>query len=68
MITKKSRGKIDVALKAKIAFEAAREQAMVADLAQCYEVHPNQIYLEEAASGECSARLRRQCWPSRRRP
>ncbi len=50
---KKSKRKIDAALKAKIALEALREQATVADLVMRYEVHPNQIpdlRLEEAAS------------------
>ncbi len=40
----KTRRKIDVALKAKIALEAVREQAPVADLARRYGVYPNQIY------------------------
>jgi transposase len=44
MMTKKVRRKIDAARKAKIALEAVREQATSADLAQRYEVHPNQIY------------------------
>jgi transposase len=41
---KRTRRKIDSALKAKIALEALRGQTSVAELAQEYEIHPNQIY------------------------
>jgi transposase len=52
----KTRRKIDAALKAKIALEALREQATMADLVQRYQVHANQIYAWKKQLQEHAAR------------
>ena len=55
-MTKKTSRKIDGALKAKIALEAFLTQATATELAQRYEVHPNQIYAWKKQLQEQAAR------------
>ena len=43
-MSKKTRRRLDAGLKAKVALEALRNQAKVAELAVKYQLHPNQIY------------------------
>jgi transposase len=55
-MTKRSRRKIDAALKAKIALEALRDATTIAQLAQRYQVHPTQIYAWKKQLQEQAAR------------
>ena len=43
-MSKKTRRRLDAALKAKVALEALRNEATIADLVAKYQLHPNQVW------------------------
>jgi transposase len=43
-MSKKTRRRLEAALKAKVALEAVGNEATIAELAAKYQLHPNQIY------------------------
>jgi transposase len=53
-MSKKTRRRLDAALKTKVALEALWNEATVVELAAKYQLHPNQIYAWKK-------QLRRQC-------
>ena len=55
-MSKKTRRRLDAGLKAKVALEALRNEATVAELAAKYHLHPNQIYAwkKQLLDGGCS--------------
>jgi transposase-like protein len=55
-MTKRTRRTIGAALKAKIALEALRDEATIAELAVRHEVHPNRIYTWKRQLQEHAAR------------
>jgi transposase len=55
-MTKKTRRRIDAGLKAKVALESPAGKATVAELAQRYEVHPDEIYAWKRQLQEQAAR------------
>ena len=58
-MSKKTRRRLDAALKAKVALEALRNEATTAELAAKYQLHPNQIYVWKKGRSSGSTARRR---------